>query len=217
MKGLYILAEGDTEEIFVERVMRPYFNERLWIKVINQQGGFNQKYAPLHKTLWPLLRSAHGNRVTTLVDYYAFSPDGPGMTTRPAGSALDKVRHVQWEWKARYAEQHWFEPFLALHELEAWIFADPSVLPRRRGEPKREVEMTRIVQHANGPEAINDSPATSPSHRLEDLFTGTDSMPAYNKKIDGPGALADIGIPAIREKCPHFNSWLESLEAYANT
>ncbi len=215
MKTLYILAEGDTEEQFVKRLMGPYFTGRLWIKVINQQGGFNRKYAALHKTLNPLLHSAHGNRVTTLVDYYAFPTDAPGMDTRPNSNSLGKVLHVQREWKAQYAAQRWFEPFLALHELEAWVFAAPEILPKLRGEMDRERDMASMVRGANGPEGINDSPQTSPSHRLAGIFPGTGTMPAYNKMLDGLPALEEIGIDRIRQACPHFNSWIKGLEAYA--
>lgn len=215
MKRLYILVEGDTEELFVKRLMGPYFTGRLWIQAINQQGGFNRKYAPLHKTLKSLLHSSDGNRVTTLVDYYAFPTDAPGMGTRPNSNSLEKVLHVQREWKAHYAAQHWFEPFLALHELEAWVFAAPEVLPKRLGEMDRERDMANLVRSANGPEGINDSPQTSPSHRLVGLFPGTGTMPAYNKKIDGLAVLEEIGIDHIRQKCPHFNSWIKGLEVYA--
>ncbi len=217
MKGLYVLVEGDTEENFVEKVLALYFEGKLWVKAINQQGGFNKKYTPLHKTLWPLLLSANGNRVTTLCDYYAFPLDGPGMSDRPTTSPLDKVLHVEQAWKKQYAEQYWFHPFLALHETEAWIFAEPEVLARRMGEPDRAAEMARIVRESNGPEGINDSPQTSPSHRLEGFFPRSDSMPGYNKALDGPAVLSEIGISNIRKHCPHFNAWLESLDAYANS
>lgn len=52
------------------------------------------------------------------------------------------------------------------------------------------------------PELVNDGPATAPSKRL------LAHHPAYNKLLDGPLALADLGLPALRERCPHLDAWL---------
>jgi hypothetical protein len=41
--------------------------------------------------------------------------------------------------------------------------------------------------------------------------------PRYKETSDGPTLLAKIGIPAIRERCPHFAGWLTRLEALAES
>jgi hypothetical protein len=58
------------------------------------------------------------------------------------------------------------------------------------------------------PEEINDGDQTHPSARLEK------HIPSYRraKKRVGAPAAADIGLPILREKCPHFGQWLTSLE-----
>jgi hypothetical protein len=215
MKQVYILVEGETEEIFVKDTLAPYFEGRLIFHVRNEQGGFNRKYNKLHKKLWAVLNSSQGYRVTTLMDYYAFPKDAPGMGDRPAGAALTKALHVERAWRASYADQYWFYPFLALHETEAWLFTDPAVLPTQRGEPEKEQDMRAILRRAGSPEAINDSPETAPSKRLRDLFSHSADIAGYSKTADGPRALHAIGIPAIKAACPHFNEWIEGLEAYA--
>ncbi|MFC4158431.1 DUF4276 family protein [Chitinimonas lacunae] len=40
-------------------------------------------------------------------------------------------------------------------------------------------------------------------------------MPNYQKTVHGPLIACDIGLDAIRRACPHFNGWLQAMEALA--
>jgi hypothetical protein len=60
------------------------------------------------------------------------------------------------------------------------------------------------------PEDINDSPLTSPSHRLRRL------IPGYRKAVDGPDAIELAGLQAVRSLCPRFDQWLSRLESLGN-
>ena len=57
----------------------------------------------------------------------------------------------------------------------------------------------------SNPEMINNSQSTSPGHRLERIIKG------YKKPLYGHYLTEAIGIPRIREKCPRFNYWIETL------
>ena len=46
---------------------------------------------------------------------------------------------------------------------------------------------------------------TSPSHRLERIVRG------YDKVVYGNYLAESIGLSKIRERCPRFNQWIESL------
>jgi hypothetical protein len=35
----------------------------------------------------------------------------------------------------------------------------------------------------------------------------------FSKVADGVLIASDIGIETIRKECPHFNAWIEQLEA----
>jgi hypothetical protein len=59
------------------------------------------------------------------------------------------------------------------------------------------------------PEEINERPEFAPSKRIIDLF------PAYKKTLHGPTTAARIGLETIRNECPHFNEWMNKLEAFA--
>jgi len=62
-----------------------------------------------------------------------------------------------------------------------------------------------LDQYAN-PEEIDDNPTKAPSKHIEQL------KPGYRKVVMGKTISEAIGIPAIREKCPHFDQWLTKLE-----
>jgi hypothetical protein len=49
-------------------------------------------------------------------------------------------------------------------------------------------------------------PATAPSKRLLTHY------PAYDKPLDGPLAVCELGLGKLREQCPHLDQWLARLE-----
>lgn len=57
-----------------------------------------------------------------------------------------------------------------------------------------------------GPERIDDGPHTAPSKRI------TARLPSYARTVDGPIAIAALGLPALRQQCPHLDAWLMRLE-----
>jgi hypothetical protein len=61
---------------------------------------------------------------------------------------------------------------------------------------------TPSVNVSNGETAVED---TAPSKRLLRLY------PRYRKTSDGPLAIAEIGIDAIRKDCPHADAWLTAV------
>ena len=101
-----------------------------------------------------------------------------------------------------------FVPFLALHEYEAWLFADSVTVPQLLTQPQKQAQFAAITQ-AFEPEDINESAATAPSKRLLAMF------PGYRKVLHGTLATERIGLTTIRARCPHFAAWMERLEAYA--
>ena len=65
----------------------------------------------------------------------------------------------------------------------------------------------------NCPEDINEGETTSPSKRL------IQHLPRYEKlkvRVGAPAADA-IGLPILRQRCPHFGQWLSNLEKLKNT
>jgi hypothetical protein len=58
------------------------------------------------------------------------------------------------------------------------------------------------------PELINDGEQTAPSKRI------IQAIPSYEgaKVSVAPLMAQKIGLEIIRQKCPHFNQWIERLE-----
>ncbi|MFC3450431.1 DUF4276 family protein [Amycolatopsis speibonae] len=63
------------------------------------------------------------------------------------------------------------------------------------------------MEDAGGPELVNDGLGTAPSKRLARYCA------SYSKTSDGPLVIADLGIDALRARCPHLDSWLTHLDA----
>ena len=216
MKRCLILVEGQTEERFVKDVLCPEFESRgfylsptiLTTKIVksgpNFKGGVTS-YAKLRADLDKLLRS--GAVVTTMIDYYGLPSDTPGMSNRPIGRAIDRVKHVE---RAIFDDvgSPYLLPFLALHEFEALLFVDHETTALVIPAPEKASELLAIARGAE-PEDINENPETAPSKRLKQVF------PSFRKTLHGPTAAKRIGLSALRARCPHFDSWITRLEKHS--
>ena len=220
-KRVLILVEGQTEERFVKDVLGPHFYARqlfffptiLVTKRVkagpNFKGGVTS-FAKFQNDALRLLNSAGGALVTTLLDYYRLPTDFPGMKSRPVNrTALQRVTHVESAIAQHFGSLRNFLPFLVLHEFEALLFSSVEELSRALYESGRQPEFEAIRARVATPEEINERPGFSPSEIIEAMF------PAYKKALHGPTTAARIGLERIRSECPHFNDWLNQLEAFA--
>jgi hypothetical protein len=216
-----VLVEGQTEERFVKDVLAPYFWDRnmyltptlLVTRRVkagpNFKGGVTS-FARIENDLRRLLVGAGDAVVTTILDYYGLPTDFPGYNTRPPGAAKRRVDHLEAALREHLGRPPDFVPFLALHEFEAWLFADASTLPQvmaASGSPSRKFE--EVCSTVDSPEEINDRPEFTPARRIQTLF------PGYRKPIHGPATVGRIGINRIRNTCPHFSAWIDRLEEIA--
>jgi hypothetical protein len=145
----------------------------------------------LERELRLLLRDSSTMVLTTLLDYYAFPPEAPGMEDRPHGSPQDRVRHVETALAKAVGDAR-FVPHLVLHETETWVLADCRRLGEVMGDPGPAAELQRMVHLESGPELVNDGVDTAPSKRIMRAY------PRYAKTIDGPLVIAEAGLDTIR-------------------
>lgn len=145
--------------------------------------------------------------MTTLLDCYGLPDDFPGLSGLPGlpGSALDAVQHIEGTLSVTMGSPARFIPFIALHEFEAWYFANPVKVAEFFGMPSVAEVMEQASREAGGPEHIDQGKETHPSKRLERYGMGF-------RKTSAVALLQEIGIDAIRTTCPHFNNWLMRLE-----
>lgn len=219
-RRVLVLVEGQTEERFVKDVLSPsYIDRGLYITPTllvtkrvkdgpNFKGGVTH-FANFASDLTRLLQDGEA-LVTTLLDYYGLPADFPGMASRSAhATPRQRAQHVEGALKSAFAGYSNFEPFLALHEFEAWLFCDPQILPTMMGEVGKVASLVAVRDEFSNPENINERPDLAPSKRIMALF------PSYRKVLHGPTAVSRIGLDRIREECEHFASWISMLDAHA--
>lgn len=217
MRHLHILCEGQTEEMIARSVIEPHFTSAdsyVTLSIFTTKrpaggpafkGGLS-RWPKLARELQRLLRDGSTTVLTTMLDYYAFPADAPGMADRPNGSPYDRVRHVE-EAMARVIDDKRFLPNLVLHEIEAWVLADCRRLGELMGDLGPAADLERIVQLESCPELVDDGVDTAPSKRIANVY------PKYAKTIDVPLVIQDAGLGSIRSSCPHADDWLREIEA----
>jgi Domain of unknown function (DUF4276) len=217
VRHLHILCEGQTEEVVAREVIAPSFDDteiRVTRSIFTTKrpaggsafkGGLSN-WPKLERELRLLLRDSSTTVLTTMFDYYAFPADAPGMADRPHGSPYDRVQHVE-SALTRKIDDRRFLPNLILHEIETWVLANCDRLGQAMGDPRPAAELQRMIEREAGPELVNDGINTAPSKRIRSAY------PQYAKTIDGPLVIADSGLDAIKDSCPHAGDWFREVKA----
>jgi hypothetical protein len=221
---LFVVAEGQTESGFLKPLLAEHLGHReidLHVSVIGKgshKGGMaGRSFDDVCKEISGFLAGGRSPWVTTFFDYYGL-PTGAqrgwsfvsdeksrrgvvGLEARLA----DGVRSVAGTASERFC------PYIQMHELEALFFAEPATLAEVLGDPAKEPTIAKIVASAAGCEAINDSPTTAPSKRIQTLF------PSYIKgrsaAAHAPRLAHKLDLDVVRRACPRFHAWLTRLEA----
>ena len=199
MKRLGISAEGATEREFINRVLRPHLAAfGLAVTGIDLRG--NVSLDKIRNMLPPLFGAF--DFVATFYDFYGFK----GRQHRTIAELETAILELTEDAKRRR-----FFPYIQQYEFEALLFAAPAqTVSWLGGSALAVTEMEEAVRQCGGAEFVNDSPVTSPSHRLRSLF------PRYDKKLHGPEVVELVGLTAVRAKCGRLDAWLRGLEQIAS-
>lgn len=224
-KIIHILCEGQTEQGFVEEVLRPYLIENGVTSVksvivstnkkLNAQGGMSS-YTHARTDLNLLRQSNPDSKFeshifTTMFDFYALPNDFPGY--KEASSITEPYAHVNSleHSFANAIHDSRFIPYIQLHEFEALVFCGIDYLVKIYPKCKKSCEqLTTTLQKSGNPELIDNGPTTAPSKRIIKAIEG-DNKYKYNKPATGKSVTKKIGIDELRAKCQHFNEWIETL------
>ncbi|MFC1677983.1 DUF4276 family protein [Planctomycetota bacterium] len=217
LTNIVAIVEGPTEQIFIREILAPY----LWQKEIfitpiivskpGQKGG-DVKFSRVKNDIEKHLKQRTDIYLTLFVDYYGIKPDWPGVSdAKRVNDPKEKAALVN-QATAQKVEELWpecnpskrFIPYITIHEFEALLFSNPTILAQKLDVRKSRVDI--ILTECGEPENIDDSPQTAPSKRLESL------SPRFKKTATGIAIAKEIGLPTIREKCPIFNEWLTKIE-----
>ncbi len=195
MVRIGISVEGQTEEIFVKKVLAPYLVvKNINITPISIGGGVNvDKVKSELKKIAP-----NFDYVTTLYDFYGFSRKEDEETKGSLEQRIIDAVHDGVKDK--------LIPYIQMHEFEGLLFSSPEAIAKVLMDEQLSEWATEILnKFNNNPELINDSVETAPSKRLE-------RDTSYQKTTHGPNIAKAIGIDKIRAMCPEFDAWLSQLE-----
>jgi len=181
MARLLIHVEGQTEEDFVNEVLRSHLvacgyhsvdarivgNARLR----RRRGGIRQ-WPSVKKDIMNHLLEDQGCIATTMVDYYGMPQTAPGgwpgraMTTglrtiqEKARCVQDAIRDDLATEMGRHFNRERFVPFVVMHEFEGLLFSDCAAFSHGIGRSDLEAGFRKIREQFATPEEINDSPDT---------------------------------------------------------
>ncbi len=224
---VFAIVEGATEQLFIQQILAPYLAEKnidmkaTQVKTLNKnrkpkKKGGDVRFARVKKDIGNHLKQRTETYVTTFVDYYGIK-EWPGIDSVPENSKPDHIaKHINKETKKEINKQfskqesnRRFIPYMSIHEFEALLFSDSALLASELGI--NETEISDVLTTHGEPEAINNSPQTAPSKRLE-AWSQRVSKTKFAKTSTGITLAKDIGISKMREKCPVFNAWIDQLE-----
>ena len=225
MPRLLVHVEGQTEESFVNNVLRPHLvsgfgyadvSARLLgnARQRSRRGGI-QGWNTVRRDIVRHLRQDPEAISTTMVDFYGMPQTGdrawPGRGRANGMPYARKAEVVQEEIASDVAAEvdgayQRFLPYVVMHEYEGLLFSAPGSFAEAIGSRELADRFQAVRDQFRTPEEINDSPATAPSKRVESL------VPGYQKPIMGTIAAQRIGLDMIRKECPYFDSWVQALE-----
>jgi hypothetical protein len=227
---LHVLAEGQTEEGFVNEVLAPELGAHGVFADVHRittgrrhgrlfRGGF-LRYEHLARdlSLWMKQDQHEESWFTTMLDLYGLPLDFPGLANLPPNlDAHERVAGLEAELAADLVRRlgtlpasRRLLPYIQLHEFEALLFSDPTAfLEAFPGEQSLVDRLTTIRTQFSNPEDIDDGFATAPSKRILDI------APEYEKPVAGILIAQRIGLTVIRRECRHFDEWVARLLALA--
>ncbi|MGM9735049.1 MAG: DUF4276 family protein [Candidatus Cryptobacteroides sp.] len=211
MKRLIIVAEGQTEQVFINEVLAPYMSKfgfrsitPILIKKKNGHGGL-VNYQHLFNTIRGLLASQKNDFiVSTLVDYFRIPNNMPHYDEAMIQSNdLLRADYLQKSFLADINDRR-FIPYIQLHEFEALLFSNNNGFAKYWNDDMSKLTKSIVDMYQN-PEDINSSPETAPSKRLLAINK------KYDKVIDGNLIAIEVGIHEMINKCPRFAKWIDCL------
>jgi hypothetical protein len=215
IRAIYIICEGQTEEEFVNGILRPYFNSHqiydvrpILMSTSKGHKGGDVKYDRLKFNINELLHRESDILVTTFIDFFRLRNGFPEFEN--AKRIQNKIQRVEVleQALAKEINNPRFVPYIQLHEFEGLLFASKDgfeFLPDLKQANLKSLILA--VNEKENPEELNDGELTAPSKRLEQLIPGFDK----NKPFYG-GIIAEVNaINVVLDRCLRFKTWVKTL------
>lgn len=197
---IVLFVEGHTEKkalpAFFKRWLDPQLTSPVGIKTVRFEG-WRDYYGEIDKKVSLHLSGEARVKVVGaigLLDLY-------GPTFYPSDK---KATAERYKWAKEHIEgkvnHTLFRQHFAVHETEAWLLSDPSVLPE-------EVRVA-LPGRCERPETVNFH--EPPAKLIERLYRGRLHR-SYKKVTDGATAFRKLDPAIAREKCPYLKSVLDDM------
>lgn len=210
------VVEGRTEQVFIEKLLAPYLGHKnigmraTQVSKPGQKGG-DVRFSKIKRDIAGHLKQRQDTYVTTLIDYYG-TKEWPGLEQLTGNRAPAEIADTLNTGARNEIAQELpscdvgkrFVPYMAIHEFEALLFSDTTVLADELGVDHQQI--TAIIQECGEAECINNSEQTAPSKRLAGLYQG------FKKTTTGIAIAERIGIDNMRKACPLFDVWIATFE-----
>jgi len=222
MIRVHVICEGPTEVTFVYSLLSEPFRAKgieLYPSLVGTAGhkGGNFKYERLFNDVEKRLLGDKTSYCTSFFDFYGLPESFPGkIEAGKLSSVNEKATYLKTALVEKLSAKlgvdvvSRFIPYVQMYEFEGLLFSNPESLALSVGCTNTVEKFQAIRDEFDSPEAINNSPQTAPSKRIEKLCIG------YDKVTAGSIAAMDIGLSEIRKECSLFDEWLTELEALAN-
>ncbi|MDR1957785.1 MAG: DUF4276 family protein [Planctomycetaceae bacterium] len=214
---IHIICEGQTEEMFVNVVLRPHFDSfgtEVIPRILGAAGhqGGNVSYKRVMTDIRLLLQTDPFSWITTFIDFYGIYATFPGVReAKHHRTAQERFEIAVEAFLFQLAEDFQEKasriiPYIQMHEFEGLLFSSPEDIAKGILQPHLWKKFAKILFEFESPEDINDSIETAPSKRILHIFRG------YQKVLHGSIIARRTGLERIRSQCPLFNAWVETLE-----
>jgi hypothetical protein len=227
MIRLNMVVEDQTEETFVHAVLKePLGQRQIWVTPRRVETSRDKRRAKIYRgglldyqrarrdlMRWLKEDQDPAAYFTTMFDLYALPADFPDYATAKKYGPYQRIAALEEAFKKDINHPR-FLPYIQLHEFEALLLADASKFDWEFIEHEKAIErLVKLCADYASPELIDDGEHTAPSKRI------IQEIPEYEgrKASAGPLIAAKIGLSLLRQKCPHFNAWLEMIEALATS
>ena len=205
MKNLIICCEGETEELFVEKILTPYLAQvDLYVTPKGMKGVSN--YKRIKDFIVGYCKSYPAALVTTMIDYYGAAKHLPGFNVEKSDIYTRTIAIEKAVEEDLQLPNLMFN--LTLHEFEGYLFSNTAAFADIANKSQVD-ELADIRRRHETPEHINEKYDTAPSRRIIGV------LPKYQKLQDGIPIAESITVDKIATECRHFAKWLEKLTAWA--
>ena len=215
--NLFILLEGQSEEVFCKQILKPYFETKnIFLKYsifstgkkyngTKYRGGITD-YSKFTKDINNVLNDQSYDLITTFIDFYGFLKIAPFKDEIDESNCYARVAQTENRLRKDIKNNKRFLPYMNLHEYEIIYYIDETITKKILNNNFDGKKYKKIIQNYKNIETINENPDDAPSKRLERI------CPSYDKIYHSTLISQELQLTSILDKCKHFKEWIDQIE-----